>query len=108
MFNFTNDAILAIDENGIIIAANDMVYKFLKLNLNDRLEGKHIYNVVKGTKMIKAMEKDGGDIGDIFELPYGTVLTHRIPIEINGQKKGDLFQPSKTLPVLQEHEKMPV
>ena len=104
VFNFTNDAILAIDENGIIIAANDMVYKFLKLNLNDRLEGKHIYNVVKGTKMIKAMEKDGGDIGDIFELPYGTVLTHRIPIEINGQKKG-VVSTFQDLAVLQEHEK---
>ena len=83
VFNFTNDAILAIDENGIIIAANDMVYKFLKRDKNQRLEGQHIYNVIKGTKMIKAMEKDGGDIGDIFELPYGTVLTHRIPIEVD-------------------------
>ena len=62
-----------IDENGIIIAANDMVYKFLKLNLNDRLEGKHIYNVVKGTKMIKAMEKDGGDI-ELIDIKNKTIF----------------------------------
>ena len=104
VFNFTNDAILAIDENGIIIAANDMVYKFLKHDINDRLEGKHIYNVIKGSKMIKAMYKDGGDIGDVFELPYGTVLTHRIPIEINGVKKG-VVSTFQDLAVLQEHEK---
>ena len=104
VFNFTNDAILAIDENGIIIAANDMVYKFLKRDKNQRLEGQHIYNVIKGTKMIKAMEKDGGDIGDIFELPYGTVLTHRIPIEVDGKKKG-VVSTFQDLAVLQEHEK---
>ncbi len=104
VFNFTNDAILAIDENGIIIAANDMVYKFLKISTKERLEGKHIYNVVKGTKMLKAMQKDGGDIGDIFDLPYGTVLTHRIPIEIDGKKRG-VVSTFQDLAVLQEHEK---
>ncbi|MCI1931108.1 MAG: sigma 54-interacting transcriptional regulator [Clostridia bacterium] len=104
VFNFTNDAILAIDENGKIIAANDMVYKFLRWDQNDRLEGKHITNVVKGTKMIKVMEKDEGDIGDVFELPNMTVLTHRIPIVINGQKRG-VVSTFQDLAVLQEHEK---
>ena len=104
VFNFTNDAILATDENGIIIAANDMVYKFLKWDKRDRLEGKRIDSVVKGTKMIKAMDKEGGDIGDVFELPYCTVLTHRIPIEINGKKKG-VVSTFQDLATLQEHEK---
>ena len=45
-----------------------------------------------------------GDIGDIFELPYGTVMTHRIPIEINGEKKG-VVSTFQDLIVLQEHEK---
>ena len=104
VFNFTNDAILATDENGIIIAANDMVYKFLKLDKKDRLEGKRIDAVVPGTKMIKAMEKDGGDIGDVFELPACTVLTHRIPIEIDGKRRG-VVSTFQDLAVLQEHEK---
>ncbi|MCI8342800.1 MAG: sigma 54-interacting transcriptional regulator [Firmicutes bacterium] len=104
VFNFTNDAILAIDENGIIIAANDMVYKFLKWDKNDRLEGKRIDSVVKGTKMIKAMDKEGGDVGDVFQLPYCTVLTHRIPIEIDGKKKG-VVSTFQDLATLQEHEK---
>lgn len=104
VFNFTNDAILATDENGIIIAANDMVYKFLKWDKRDRLEGKRIDKVVKGTKMIKAMEKADGDIGDVFELPYCTVLTHRIPIEVDGKKKG-VVSTFQDLATLQEHEK---
>lgn len=104
VFNFTNDAILATNENGIIIAANDMVYKFLKWDPKDRLEGKRIDKVVKGTKMIKAMEKEGGDVGDVFELPYCTVLTHRIPIEIDGKRKG-VVSTFQDLSALQEHEK---
>ncbi len=104
VFNFTNDAILATDENGIIIAANDMVYKFLCLDPNEKLEGKRVDKVVKGTKMIKAMDKEKGDIGDVFELPYCTVLTHRIPIEIDGQRKG-VVSTFQDLTALQEHEK---
>ena len=104
VFNFTNDAILATDENGIIIAANNMVYKFLCLDPKDKLEGKRIDKVVKGTKMIKAMEKEKGDIGDVFELPYCTVLTHRIPIEIDGKRKG-VVSTFQDLIALQEHEK---
>lgn len=104
VFNFTNDAILATDENGIIIAANDMVYKFLLRDKNDRLEGKRIDAVVPGTKMIKAMSKETGDIGDVFELPACTVLTHRIPIEIDGKRKG-VVSTFQDLAVLQEHEK---
>ncbi len=104
VFNFTNDAILATDENGIIIAANDMVYQFLRHDPKDRLEGKRIDKVVKGTKMIKAMEKEGGDVGDVFELPYCTVLTHRIPIQIDGKCKG-VVSTFQDLAVLQEHEK---
>ncbi len=91
VFNFTNDAILAMDENGIIIAANDMVYKFLCRDKRDRLEGKRIDSVVPETKMIKAMEKPTGDIGDVFDLPACTVLTHRIPIEIDGKCRGVCF-----------------
>jgi len=104
VFNFTNDAILAIDENGKIIAANDMVYKFLRWDINDRLEGKHITSVVKGTKMMKVMEKGESDIGDVFELPNRTVLTHRIPIVINGQKRG-VVSTFQDLALLREHEK---
>lgn len=104
VFNFTNDAILAIDENGIIIAANDMVYKFLCLDSKEKLEGKRIDKVVKGTKMIKALSKEKGDIGDVFDLPYCTVLTHRIPIEIDGKRKG-VVSTFQDLAALQEHEK---
>ena len=104
VFNFTNDAILATDENGIIIAANNMVYKFLCIDPKDKLEGKRIDKVVKGTKMIKAMEKAKGDIGDVFELPYCTVLTHRIPIEIDGKRKG-VVSTFQDLAAIQEHEK---
>lgn len=104
VFNFTNDAILAMDENGIIIAANDMVYKFLRRDKSDRLEGKRIDSVVPETKMIKAMEKPTGDIGDVFDLPACTVLTHRIPIEIDGKCRG-VVSTFQDLAVLQEHEK---
>ncbi|MBR5467623.1 MAG: sigma 54-interacting transcriptional regulator [Firmicutes bacterium] len=104
VFNFTNDAILATDENGVIIAANDMVYKFLRWNKEDRLEGKRIDAVIPGTKMIKAMDKPTGDIGDVFELPHCTVLTHRIPIEIDGKRRG-VVSTFQDLAALQEHEK---
>ncbi|MGL4790968.1 MAG: sigma-54 interaction domain-containing protein [Anaerotignaceae bacterium] len=104
VFNFTNDAILAIDEKGTIIAANDMVYKFLKWNPNDKLEGKRIDKIVKNTKMIDAMKISGGHVGDVFELPYCTVLTHRIPIEIDGKLKG-VVSTFQDLAALQEHEK---
>jgi len=104
VFNFTNDAIIATDENGIVIAANDMVYKFLRWDKEDKLEGKRIDEVIPGTKMIKALEKPTGDIGDVFELPHCTVLTHRIPIEIDGERRG-VVSTFQDLAVLQEHEK---
>jgi transcriptional regulator with PAS, ATPase and Fis domain len=103
IFNYTHDAIIAINEQGKIDVLNKTAAKIIKSKFGTCI-GKDIDNVIKNTKMIDVIKSGKGEINQIMNINGTMVTTNRIPIIVNNIVKGVVatFQDVK---IIQDYEK---
>lgn len=103
VLNFTHDAIIAIDENGIVNAINPVAEKIINIKPGIS-EGKNIDDVLQNTKMIEVLESGKTQLNQLMNMNGTLVSTNRIPIIVDKKIKGVVatFQDIKTI---QDNEK---
>ncbi|HHX70404.1 MAG TPA: sigma 54-interacting transcriptional regulator [Gallicola sp.] len=99
VLNFTHDAIIAIDEKGIIDVINPIAEKIVKVAPGYAI-GKHINDVIKNTKMFPIEE---AELNQLIDINGTLVSTNRVPIIVENEVKGVVatFQDIK---IIQENE----
>lgn len=99
VLNFTHDAIISIDENGIIDVINPVAEKIVKAT-SGHIVGNHINNIIKSTKILPLKE---AKLNQLININETLVSANRIPIIVEDQIKGEVitFQDIK---VIQENE----
>lgn len=102
VLNFTHDAIIAVDENGVIDVINPIAENIVKVSPGYAI-GKNIKQIIRNTDMIDALNSKEKELNQLMDI-YGTLVsTNRIPIIVNNEVKGAVatFQDVK---VIQENE----
>ncbi|MDR7869214.1 MAG: sigma 54-interacting transcriptional regulator [Tissierellaceae bacterium] len=99
VLNFTHDAIVAIDEDGIVDVINPIAEKILKTAPGYAV-GKHINKVIKNTKMFHLEEVQ---LNELMDINGTLVSTNRVPIIVENQVKG-VVATFQDIRVIQENE----
>ena len=102
VLNFTHDAVIAIDEKGIIDVINPIAEKLAKVAPGYAI-GKKIDDVIKDTGMISVLKIKETQSNELMNMNGTLVSTNRVPIIVDDQVKGVVatFQDIKTI---QENE----
>ncbi|QNK39632.1 sigma 54-interacting transcriptional regulator [Caproicibacter fermentans] len=98
VFNYTHDAIVAVDENGIINVLNSRAQDFMQFGKKPYI-GKQISQVIDDTKMDEVLQTGNKEINQLMDMNGTLVSTNRIPIIVDGVVKGAVatFQDVKTI-----------
>lgn len=99
VLNFTHDAIIAIDEKGIIDVINPIAEKIVKVAPGYAI-GKHINDVIKNTEMFPIEE---AELNQLIDINGTLVSTNRVPIKVGNQVKG-VVATFQDIRVIQENE----
>ena len=72
---------IIIDKHGIVVYINENYQKFLNIKKSDAL-GKHVEEIIPGTKLYETLENGVEVIDDVFEFEDGRSLIYsRLPIK---------------------------
>lgn len=102
VFNYTHDAIIAVDENGIIEVLNRGAEGIIQ-PARRPFVGKKIDDVIANTRMMKILETGEKEINQLMNIGGILVSTNRLPIIVDGRIKGAVatFQDVK---IMQDNE----
>lgn len=102
VLNFTHDAIVAVDENGIVDVINPIAENIAKVSPGYAI-GKNISQIIRNTDMITSLKSKEKELNQLMNINGTLVSTNRIPIIVNNEVKGVVatFQDIK---VIQENE----
>lgn len=102
VLNFTHDAVMAIDENGIIDVINPIAENIVKVAPGYAI-GKRIDDVISNSEMVNTLEIKETQLNELMEINGTLVSTNRVPIIVEDQVKGVVatFQDIK---IIQENE----
>lgn len=102
VLNFTHDAVVAIDEKGVIDVINPVAEKLAKVAPGYAI-GKKIDDVIKDTGMISVLKIKETQSNELMNMNGTLVSINRVPIIVDDQVKGVVatFQDIKTI---QENE----
>jgi transcriptional regulator with PAS, ATPase and Fis domain len=102
VLNFTHDAIIAVDENGIIDVINPIAENIAKVSPGYAL-GKSVKQIIRNTDMVNSLKLKEKELNQLMDINGTLVSTNRIPIIVNDEIKGVVatFQDVK---VIQENE----
>jgi len=102
VLNFTHDAIIAVDENGIIDVINPIAENIVKVSPGYAL-GKSVKQIIRNTDMVNSLKLKEKELNQLMDINGTLVSTNRIPIIVNEEIKGVVatFQDVK---VIQENE----
>ncbi|MDR3543454.1 MAG: sigma 54-interacting transcriptional regulator [Desulfosporosinus sp.] len=107
----TNNAIIAVDPQGLILYANRAVFNILKIPVQD-LVGQSATTYFPDTGLMRVFENGVAELGQQMTLDNTVLLTNRTPIYLNGELVGAVavFQDITLLQnfidnLVMEHEK---
>lgn len=87
IFNYTNDAIIAVDEKGKIEVLNYAARQIIDANIKD-VVGKPIEDILPNTRLTEVLSTKRRDIGRLMDINGTKVVTNRIPIIVDNVVKG--------------------
>lgn len=82
------EAIIAVDENGIITAFNKAAYKTLNIPQNRKIKGQPIKGMISESDLLEALEKGEEEIGAIKTMNGVMVVSDRVPIKVESKNLG--------------------
>ncbi|MGE4284473.1 MAG: PrpR N-terminal domain-containing protein, partial [Clostridia bacterium] len=82
------EAIIAVDENGIITAFNKAAYKTLNIPQNRKIKGQPIKGMISESDLLEALEKGEEEIGAIKTMDGVMVVSDRVPIKVESKNLG--------------------
>lgn len=86
-FNYTHDAIIAIDDKGIIDVLNEKAKNIIPVK-RDQYSGLDIKDVLPTTQMTQVLHSGKKKLNDLMKIGNTYVSTNRLPIIVNNQVKG--------------------
>lgn len=87
LLNSTNEAIVIVDENGIITELSKAYTEFLGTKKEDAL-GRHVSDVIENTRMHTVLQTGKAEIADTQRIKGQTMIATRIPIYKDGKIVG--------------------
>ena len=99
ILNFTHDAIIGIDENGIIDVINPIAEKIAKIAPGYAV-GKHINNIIKNSELFPIKNTQ---LNQLMNINGTLVSTNRIPIVVENKINGAVIT-FQDVRVIQENE----
>lgn len=87
VLNFIHDAVISIDELGIIKVVNRYAEDIFGYSQEEMI-GKHIKNIIENNIIEKVLEKGVPDMNRIVNTPSGQVIINSIPILVDKNTKG--------------------
>ncbi len=102
VLSFTHDAIIAVDEIGIVDVINPVAEQIAKVSPGYAV-GKNINQIINNTKMFSSLNNREKQLNQLMDINGTLVSTNRIPIIVDDKIKGVVatFQDIK---VIQENE----
>ena len=98
IFNYTHDAIIAVDEDGRIVVLNDEAEKFAK-HAKKPYVGRYIEDVLPNIHMKDVLSRGKKELNQLINISGTVVYANRIPIVVDGEVMGAVatFQDVKVL-----------
>lgn len=98
IFDYTHDAILAVDENGARELLNEKARELLGIGKGTDGE-RAVAKAVRDTRMLEVLRTGKPSLNSLLQINGTLVSANLLPIEVEGQKKGVLatFQDVKAL-----------
>ncbi len=98
IFDYTHDAILAVDQNGERALLNEKARKLLGKRAETDIE-KSVEKTVRTTRMLEVLKSGKPSLNTLLHINGTLVYANQLPIEVEGQKMGVLatFQDVKAL-----------
>lgn len=87
VLEYTNDAIISIDNTGKIDVINKVAEKLLKLIPNTTL-GNNIQDVLPSERILKTLKSDKAEVGYLVNSQGMSLYVNSVPIKVNGITKG--------------------
>lgn len=87
LLNSTNEAIVIVDENGIVTELSKAYTEFLGTKKEDAI-GKHVTTVIENTRMHTVLQTGKAEIADTQRIKDQTMIATRIPIIKDGRIVG--------------------
>lgn len=99
IFNYTHDAIIAIDKTGHIDVLNQVAEKIINAEEKKPFVGKSIDDVLESTRMMAVLHSGEAELDQLMNINGTLVSTNRIPIVVDGNIHGVVatFQDIKRL-----------
>lgn len=88
IFNYTYDGIIAIDADGKIDVLNPIAEQIIHNPKIKPFVGKHINTVLPNTRLDEVLRTGEAEINQLMEINGTLIATNRVPILVDGQKKG--------------------
>ena len=89
VLKFVRDAVIGIDEKGVIILMNGLAEKLLKINLED-CRGKRIDQVISYSELLRVLKTEKEELNQYFSKGDRQFIVDRIPILDQGKPRGAL------------------
>ncbi len=98
VFDFTHDAIISIDDKGLIDVINPIAEKLLNVDSKSVI-GRNIKDIIPNTRMLDVLHSGEKDLGFLLNTRGIILYANCIPIVIEGQTKGvvSTFQDVKAI-----------
>ena len=88
IFNYTHDAIIAVDRRGRIDVLNQVAKDIMRDQAHDSFVGENIDDVLSNTKMLHVLKSGTAELDQLMDINGTLVSTNRIPIVVNGTVHG--------------------
>ena len=104
IFNYTHDAIIAVDDKGYVDVANKVARRMLSPK-EQSYTGKYIDKVLPNTRLTSIIQSGKAEIDQLMDIKGTLVATNRIPIIVNNKIKGAVatFQDVQTLQTAEQN-----
>lgn len=104
ILNYTHDAIIAVDDKGLVEVTNKVARNMLSSHEQD-YAGKHIDQVLPNTRLTNILESGQVELDRLMDINGTLVSTNRIPIIVNKQIRGVVatFQDIKLLQTAEQN-----
>lgn len=87
IFNYTHDAIIAVDGNGRIEIINKVAEKLIGTTKRP-FEGKPIEEILVNTNIREVLKNGIAEVDQLMNINNTMISTNRVPIIVNGEIKG--------------------
>ena len=87
IFDFTHDAIISIDNNGVVDVINPMAEKLLNIK-SDSVVGRPLSSILPATRLPEVLQSGKKELGSLLNVKNTPVYANCIPVIVAGKIKG--------------------